>query len=127
MRGVVVVGPEEALEDPDRALHLRARLLKLAELLLHDAEVSQRDRDLRVLRPVDGLLDRERIVLGCARLLKLLHALPKRLQPRAKSLLHEMAEAPTEADARAASGSAFARSSMPNTPRRPKLAAIGIS
>lgn len=31
-----------------------------------------------------------------------LDALPKRLQPRAKSLLHEMAEAPTEADARAA-------------------------
>jgi len=28
--------------------------------------------------------------------------MPKRLQPRAKSLLHEMAEAPTEADARAA-------------------------
>ena len=31
-----------------------------------------------------------------------LDAMPKRLQPRAKSLLHEMAEAPTEADARAA-------------------------
>jgi len=31
-----------------------------------------------------------------------LDALPKRLQARAKSLLHEMAEAPTEADARAA-------------------------
>ncbi len=29
-------------------------------------------------------------------------AMPKRLQPRAKTLLHEMAEAPTEADARAA-------------------------
>jgi putative transposase len=29
-----------------------------------------------------------------------LDALPKRLQPRAKSLLHEMAEAPTRADAR---------------------------
>jgi transposase-like protein len=29
-----------------------------------------------------------------------LDALPKRLQPRAKSLLHEMAEAPTESDAR---------------------------
>jgi len=28
--------------------------------------------------------------------------MPKRLQPRAKSLLHEMAEAPTKADARAA-------------------------
>ncbi len=32
----------------------------------------------------------------------MLDALPKRLQPHAKSLLHEMAEAPTEADARAA-------------------------
>jgi putative transposase len=31
-----------------------------------------------------------------------LDAMPKRLQPRAKSLLHEMAEAPTAADARAA-------------------------
>ncbi len=31
-----------------------------------------------------------------------LDALPKRLQPRAKTLLHEMAEAPTEADAHAA-------------------------
>jgi len=31
-----------------------------------------------------------------------LDAMPKRLQPRAKTLLHEMAEAPTEADARAA-------------------------
>jgi putative transposase len=31
-----------------------------------------------------------------------LDALPKRLQPRAKSLLHEMAEAPTRADARKA-------------------------
>jgi len=31
-----------------------------------------------------------------------LDALPKRLQPRAKSLLHEMAEAPTRADARLA-------------------------
>ena len=31
-----------------------------------------------------------------------LDALPKRLQPRAKSLLHEMAEAPTRADAREA-------------------------
>jgi transposase-like protein len=31
-----------------------------------------------------------------------LDALPKRLQPRAKTLLHEMAEAPTRADARAA-------------------------
>jgi transposase-like protein len=31
-----------------------------------------------------------------------LDAMPKRLQPRAKSLLHEMVEAPTEADARAA-------------------------
>ena len=31
-----------------------------------------------------------------------LDALPKRLQPRAKALLHEMMEAPTEADARAA-------------------------
>jgi transposase-like protein len=31
-----------------------------------------------------------------------LDAMPERLQPRAKSLLHEMAEAPTEADARAA-------------------------
>jgi putative transposase len=31
-----------------------------------------------------------------------LDALPKRLQPRAKSLLHEMMEAPTERDARAA-------------------------
>jgi putative transposase len=31
-----------------------------------------------------------------------LDALPKRLQPRAKSLLHEMAEAPTRADARRA-------------------------
>jgi putative transposase len=31
-----------------------------------------------------------------------LDAMPKRLQPRAKALLHEMAEAPTEADARAA-------------------------
>jgi transposase-like protein len=31
-----------------------------------------------------------------------LDALPKRLQPRAKPLLHEMAEAPTRADARAA-------------------------
>ncbi len=31
-----------------------------------------------------------------------LDAMPKRLQPRAKSLLHEMAEAPTEADARTA-------------------------
>jgi putative transposase len=31
-----------------------------------------------------------------------LDAMPKRLQPRAKSLLHAMAEAPTEADARAA-------------------------
>ena len=31
-----------------------------------------------------------------------LDALPKRLQPRAKSLLHEMAEAPTETDARKA-------------------------
>ena len=31
-----------------------------------------------------------------------LDAMPKRLQPRAKSLLHEMAEAPTKADARAA-------------------------
>jgi hypothetical protein len=29
-------------------------------------------------------------------------AMPKRLQPRAKTLLHEMMEAPTEADARAA-------------------------
>ena len=28
-----------------------------------------------------------------------LDRLPKRLQPRAKSLLHEMAEAPTRADA----------------------------
>jgi putative transposase len=31
-----------------------------------------------------------------------LDAMPKRLQPRAKSWLHEMAEAPTAADARAA-------------------------
>lgn len=31
-----------------------------------------------------------------------LDALPKRLQPRAKTLLHEMMEAPTEADARRA-------------------------
>jgi len=31
-----------------------------------------------------------------------LDAMPKRLQPRAKTLLHEMMEAPTEADARAA-------------------------
>ncbi len=31
-----------------------------------------------------------------------LDAMPKRLQPRAKTLLHEMAEAPTEADAKAA-------------------------
>ncbi|MBA3509039.1 MAG: transposase, partial [Thermoleophilaceae bacterium] len=31
-----------------------------------------------------------------------LDALPKRLQPRAKALLHEMMEAPTEAEARAA-------------------------
>jgi transposase-like protein len=31
-----------------------------------------------------------------------LDAMPKRLQPRAKALLHEMAEAPTEGDARAA-------------------------
>jgi len=31
-----------------------------------------------------------------------LDAMPKRLQPRAKALLHEMAEAPTKADARAA-------------------------
>jgi putative transposase len=31
-----------------------------------------------------------------------LDALPKRLQPRAKNLLHEMAEAPTQADARKA-------------------------
>ncbi len=31
-----------------------------------------------------------------------LDALPKRLQPRAKTLLHEMAEAPARADARAA-------------------------
>jgi transposase-like protein len=31
-----------------------------------------------------------------------LDAMPKRLQPRAKTLLHEMAEAPTEADARSA-------------------------
>ncbi len=30
------------------------------------------------------------------------NSLPKRLQPSAKTLLHEMAEAPTEADARAA-------------------------
>jgi putative transposase len=31
-----------------------------------------------------------------------LDALPKRLQPRAKMLLHEMAEAPTGSDARKA-------------------------
>ena len=31
-----------------------------------------------------------------------LDALPKRLQPRAKTLLHEMMEAPSERDARAA-------------------------
>ncbi len=47
-----------------------------------------------------------------------LDALPKRLQPRAKTLLHEMAEAPTEATP-APRGSASARNSTPSTPRQP--------
>jgi transposase-like protein len=46
-----------------------------------------------------------------------LDALPKRLQPRAKTLLHEMAEAPTRADARKAL-ERFRTSSTPSTPRR---------
>jgi hypothetical protein len=39
------------------------RLVALPELLLHAAEVGQRDREVAVLRPVDGLLDRERALL----------------------------------------------------------------
>ena len=46
-----------------------------------------------------------------------LDALPKRLQPRAKTLLHEIMEAPTRADA-ARRSSASAASSTPSTPRR---------
>lgn len=55
-----------------------------------------------------------------------LDALPKRLQPRAKELLHEMAEAPARADARAVL-SASGRNSTPSTQgrreARPRLGA----
>jgi len=50
LRGVIVVGPEEALEDPDRALHVRARQQELPELLLHVVKVSERARDREVCR-----------------------------------------------------------------------------
>ena len=55
-----MVGPQNALEDPERPLQGRACRLKLPNLALHDAEVAQRDRDLGALGPVDGLLDRQR-------------------------------------------------------------------
>ena len=56
---------------------------------------------------------------------RVLDALPKRLQPTTKKLLHEIMEAPSRADARCAP-SASASSSTPSTPRRPRSStAIG--
>jgi hypothetical protein len=46
-----VVRPEEALEDRDRAPDARVRRVEFAELLLHDAEVAERERDLATVSP----------------------------------------------------------------------------
>src|SRR5215210_2962461 len=42
-------GAERALEDRDRSLCAHARRVELAEMLLHEAEVGERDRDVGVL------------------------------------------------------------------------------
>jgi hypothetical protein len=61
---------ERALEGCDRVAGALPRRVQLAELLLHDAEVGERDRDVGVLWSVDGLLDRERALQGHPRRLK---------------------------------------------------------
>ena len=55
------------LLDRQRALLGPACRLKLPEMLLHNAEVAERDRDLGMLRPVYRLEDRQRALLGPAR------------------------------------------------------------
>jgi hypothetical protein len=69
-----VVGSEEALEDRQCTRYELARLVELTELLLRDAEVAERDRDLFGRDGIRGY------TVAAAAMMRLLTALTVRVE-----------------------------------------------